>query len=226
MMAATHFLASLKALRLPNTFNPYAGRCPLYDREDAPERRFDTLSLVVNAACEAEIDSIWIGRDLGYRGGRRTGLALTDDLHISEHANRWGIAAERATKGDALAERTAAVIWRILAEIPVPIFLWNVFPLHPHEPGDPFSNRRHNAAERTIGEELLAEVIVLMKPKRLVALGNDAAESVSRFADVADLVYVRHPSYGGQTKFEHQIRGLYRIPSSRQLPLPDLLNSI
>jgi hypothetical protein len=220
-MTSTDFLRSLKALRLPNTFNPYAARCALYDHEDAPERRFETLRLVVKAACEAEIDSIWIGRDLGYRGGRRTGLALTDDLHVSEHANRWGVAAERATKGDALTERTAAVIWRILVEIPVPIFLWNVFPLHPHEPGDPFSNRRHNATERAVGEELLAEVMVLLKPKRLVALGQDAAESARRFSDVTDLVCVRHPSYGGQTVFEHQVRGLYRIRTGHQGRLLD-----
>ena len=45
-------------------------------------------------------------------------------------------------------ERTANVIWRMLMRIDEPIFLWNVFPLHPHEPDDPMSNRRHTAKER------------------------------------------------------------------------------
>jgi len=27
-------------------------------------------------------NTIWMGRDLGYRGGRRTGLALTDEAHL------------------------------------------------------------------------------------------------------------------------------------------------
>src|SRR5258706_1361556 len=219
-MTPERLLASLVELQFKNTFNPYSTRCALHDRDDAPCRRSETLSLILEAASRVEVDSIWIGRDLGYRGGRRTGLALTDDFHISAHAGRWGIAAQRATKGEAVAERTAAVIWRMLAQISAPIFLWNVFPLHPHEPGDPFTNRRHNVDEREAGESFLVELIRLLRPRRLVALRNDGTQTVRRLLNTQELVSVRHPSYGGQTMFEAQMRDLYGLRGLSQQAEP------
>ena len=77
----------------PNAFNPYTDTCPKFDKKDAPQSRFDLLRKIMTVATEREIDSIWIGRDLGYRGGCRTGLALTDDRHVEEHAKRWEVRA-------------------------------------------------------------------------------------------------------------------------------------
>jgi uracil DNA glycosylase superfamily protein len=208
MKRPSQFVSALCALSFADTFNPYADRCPVYDKQDAPVRRAAALLAMLNAASKCDVDSIWIGRDLGYRGGRRTGLALTDDVHIALHGQRWGLAMCRPTKGQAVAERTAAVIWSVLDRIETPIFLWNVFPLHPHEAGKPFSNRAHNARERAVGEELLAELIELIAPRRIVAIGNDAAKSAERISSNRT-IQVRHPSYGGQTEFLTQMRGLY-----------------
>jgi hypothetical protein len=209
MRRAQDFVAGLHTLSFDHTFNPYVHRCPVHDKVDAPQRRSRALENMLDVATRCEIDSIWIGRDLGYRGGRRTGLALTDDVHIACHAFRWGIDLDRPTKGAPIAERTAAVIWSVLEEIRVPIFLWNVFPLHPHEPDNPFTNRSHNAKERKVGEEVLAELVRLLSPKRVVAIGNDAAKSLSRIAASESVLQIRHPSYGGQTEFFHQIRTIY-----------------
>jgi hypothetical protein len=204
-------VSSIKGLRFENVFNPYADRCAVYDVADAPSLRSRALLQVLLAASMIEIDALWIGRDLGHRGGRRTGLALTDDVHVPIHAARWKISIERATSGSIMGERTAAVIWSMLVSVPAAVFLWNVFPLHPHEPNDPFTNRSHCPKERIAGEALLAELITMLHPRRLVAIGNDAAKVAGKFAGVTEVVQVRHPSYGGQTEFIEQIRCLYKL---------------
>lgn len=210
-MSPLEFVNELHAIKIKDVFNPYAMRCAQCDTDDAPQRRTSALLAILKVAIDRDIDSIWIGRDLGYRGGRRTGLAFTDDIHIAAHAARWGIKIDRPTKGEIIGERTATVIWNILMEIDAATFLWNVFPFHPHERDKPLSNRSHNSSERHIGEEILDQLVVLLKPKRLVAVGNDAAAATRRFSAKAKLVHVRHPSYGGQTKFIKQVRSLYGV---------------
>ena len=210
-MTPAQFVKELTDLNFENTFNPYSDRCVAHDLEDAPRCRSQTLQSMLEAATGQEIDSLWIGRDLGYRGGRRTGLALTDDKHIQTHAERWKLSIERPTKGKEIAEQTAAVVWRVLSQIKAPVFLWNVFPLHPHEPGNPFSNRSHDARERKAGEEFLSELILLLRPRRLVAIGNDAAQSARRLCSQPKSIQVRHPSHGGQTRFSAQMDELYGL---------------
>ena len=212
-MTPREFVNALCALDFTDTFNPYSNQCPVHDLSRAAYIRKQTLLSMLNAALQSEVDSLWIGRDLGYRGGRRTGIALTDDVHLNSCASRWGIAIKRPTKGPPVCERTAAVIWRVLTLIKTPIVLWNVFPLHPHESGDPFSNRAHNSREGKAGEDFLAALLRMLKPKRLVAIGNDATRVALRIADSCEVFNVRHPSYGGQTEFLQQIISLYDISS-------------
>ena len=210
-MNLAQFTAALSDLNFENVFNPYSNRCPVHDLDNAPQQRFQMLLTMLEAATERITDSIWIGRDLGYRGGRRTGLAFTDDVHICEHAERWELSFERPTKGEPVAERTAAVVWQVLSQIEASVFLWNVFPLHPHESGNPFSNRSHNPRERRAGEEFLVELIRIIRPRRLIAIGNSAAQTAFRIAGQCEVAQVRHPSYGGQKQFFAQMYGLYDL---------------
>lgn len=203
------FVRSLATVRFVDCFNPYSDRCLVHDRLDAPQQRANLLSAMLREAEVRGVDSIWIGRDLGYRGGRRTGLALTDDVHVHRHASRWGLPAALTTTGSAMSERTATVIWNVLDDIREGVFLWNVFPLHPHEPGTPFSNRQHNARERRAGEDVLGELVERLKPNRLIAIGNDATDAVRRLELQLPILSVRHPSYGGQTQFISQMKELY-----------------
>jgi hypothetical protein len=117
-----------------------------------------------------------------------------------------GIELDRATTGPVVAERTAAVVWRVLARVGAPVVLWNVFPLHPHEAGDPLSNRCHSRAERDATWPFLTALIAMIAPRRLVAIGRDAGTALAGI-DIPVLT-VRHPSYGGQAEF---IAGVYAI---------------
>lgn len=208
-MSAKDILSALGQLDFENTFNPYVDRCPVHDASEAPELRSYYLFEMLERAASSNLDAIWVGRDLGYRGGRRTGLALTDDIHFSDHLVRWGLEPKRPTSGAPVAERTAAAIWDILMRVTVPVFLWNVFPLHPYENGYPFSNRAHNARERKAGTNILISIVHYLKPQRVIAVGNDAFTVLSNALPDVDVYKVRHPSYGGQNEFMESMRSLY-----------------
>lgn len=210
-MTPTRFISQLLSLNHDHTFNPYSERCTVFDSENAPQLRSDALLRILRRALEVSIDSIWIGRDLGYRGGRRTGLAFTDDRHLQRHARRWEVEIQRPTVGDEVGERTATVIWDALDEVESHVFLWNVFPLHPHQAGNPFSNRAHNARERSDGIELLAGLIDLLQPARLVPIGREAAAAANRVCGNREVLPVRHPSFGGQRMFLAQLAQLNRL---------------
>lgn len=206
-MTPDQFVSQLAAMHMPAVFNPWSDRCDLHDRKDAAGRRRDNLGRLLAAAIEVEVETIWIARDLGYRGGRRTGVPLTDEVHL-DHAGvmMGGISLERATKGPLVAERTAAIVWRVLARIGQPVMLWNVFPFHPHGRQDPLSNRCHTRAEREAAWPLLQALVEMVRPKRIVAIGRDAYLALEGLG--IPTLAVRHPSYGGQRDF---IAGMFDI---------------
>ena len=96
---------------------------------------------------------------------------------------------------------------RVLNRIGEPAVLWNIFPLHPHESGDPFSNRCHTRAEREATWPLLTALIAMIRPRRIVAIGRDAGLALSGIG--IPVHTVRHPSYGGQAEFIAGVYGIY-----------------
>ncbi len=205
------FIPMVKELKFPNTFNPYVDRCKQYDKPHAPEIRTGLLLDILRAASKVDIDAIWIGRDLGHRGGRRTGLALTDDFQFPIHNRRWGVDVERPTLGPMIRERTASVVWEMLKQINKNIFLWNLFPLHPFPKDDIYRNRAHNGTERKAGIELLHKLLMFLRPRRIIAIGKDSEQTLRNAMLAIDIWDVRHPSYGGEKLFREQISSLYGL---------------
>ncbi len=208
-MSVNKFLKKLKSYQQANVFNPYVDKCDIYDRFNAPQIRSQNLRKVLKMATTLDLDSLWVGRDLGYRGGRRTGLALIDENHMLEASKRWGVLLQQATKGEMVPERTAKNIWQVLDQLEGNVFMWNVFPFHPYENLKPFSNRSHTASERDAGLILLQELINLLAPKDIVAIGNDAFSALSKLNIRQTIHKVRHPSYGGEMDFYRQMREIY-----------------
>lgn len=216
------FVASVADLRFDSVFNPYTDTCVDFDMPDAAAIRRSNLTKTLDAALTTGVESVWVARDLGYRGGRRTGLALTDEAHLNAHAALLGVEdLRRSTRGPAAAERTATVIWRMLLQIGKPIFLWNVFPLHPHEPGRPMTNRSHTRAERQACRHIMVTLLDLLAPKAVLAIGRDAEAAMADLNIAAK--QVRHPSYGGQPEFIDSVSAHYglqkREPKQETLPL-------
>lgn len=207
---AQAFVDNLAALSFENVFNPYADRCPDHDKPDAALIRCRNLVRILDAAQALGTDSIWFGRDLGYRGGRRTGLALTDEPHLATLGKAFGgITIERATATAPVAERTAHEIWKMIRLLPMPPLLWNAFPFHPYEPGDPMTNRCHSAREARLVEDVLSTLLAWFRPRRVIVLGNDAHRALQRMGQ--DAICVRHPSYGGQATFIAGITQAYGL---------------
>jgi hypothetical protein len=208
------FVAALSDVSLADVFNPYRDQCPIHDLKDAAARRRQNLEACLDNAFSVGADTIWIARDLGYRGGRRTGLPLTDEAHLSNAADLFGgVSLLQATKGLALAERTATVTWDLLDEIGRPVMLWNVFPFHPHGADDPMSNRCHKKSERATTWPFLIALIEMLRPKKLIAIGRDAGNALTGLDCRVETV--RHPSYGGQAEFIDGIRRIYAMPDKR-----------
>jgi hypothetical protein len=197
---ADDFVALVADLKFDDVFNPYSDTCTYFDRSDAPAIRRRNLAKALEAALATGVESVWVARDLGYRGGRRTGLALTDEAHLNAHACLLGAEdLRRSTLGPVATERTATVIWRMLMEIGKPIFLWNVFPLHPYERGCPMTNRSHTRFERHACKHVMVTLLDLLVPQAVLAIGRDAEAAMADLGIAAK--QVRHPSYGGQPEF-------------------------
>ena len=207
-MNSQEYVDRLSRVSLPDVFNPYRDLCGDYDHPRSAAIRRANLQRYLDAAFDIQIESLWLGRDCGYRGGRRTGIALTDEVQLQtleRHFEFNGV--NKATVGLAVKERTATEVWKIIREVDARAFLWNVFPFHPFENGNSMSNRCHTAREFEQCKDLLIALITWLKPRRIITLGADAHKAVARLGFGADLV--RHPSYGGHIEFASAIRKLY-----------------
>ncbi|WP_299877964.1 uracil-DNA glycosylase [uncultured Sulfitobacter sp.] len=209
-MSASEFICELQSFSAERVFNPYRDVCPDWDRADAAATRSGNLKNLLEAVHASGVDTIWVARDLGYRGGRRTGVPLTDEVHLNTVERLFGTGSlVRATQGEIVAERTAAVIWKLLGTIGRPVMLWNVFPFHPHEEAKPMTNRCHTAKERELTLPFLWYLIEFLKPKQLVAIGRDAQAALED--SPIPVINVRHPSYGGQREFNETLADFYKV---------------
>lgn len=207
-MTPHSFVTALSDIGLEGVFNPYRNRCETHDLADAPAVRRRNLRNYLSAIEKLGVDTIWMGRDLGYRGGRRTGLALTDERRLDALALSYpGAAPSKATKGPVVAERTAAEIWAILARIDHLPLLWNVFPFHPHELDNPLTNRKFTVKELAAVSELNHALFKWLGIHRIICIGQDAANYTKSFG--INVECVRHPSYGGVTDFRRGMKDIY-----------------
>lgn len=204
------FLDHLVSFESDMFFNPWRDNCLRYDSKYSNQVRLRNLKSILFASAECECIDLWIGRDLGWRGGRRTGVPLVDECSLTAYGHSLEIdTLTKATIDLPMKERTATEVHLARARVARKIFFWNVFPFHPHESGNSLSNRMHTRSERKFGEEILTTILELLPFERVISIGKDANDALSSFG--IDCRPVRHPSYGGQKEFHQQINDHYEI---------------
>ena len=128
------FIEELSSYGSEGVFNPWSTNCEASDSEGSFYVRRDNLRTVLNACAESDEVDLWIGRDLGWRGGRRTGVALVDEPSLHDYALSIGAPqVKKATAGPVMRERTATEVHLARARVARKLFFWNVFPFHPHD---------------------------------------------------------------------------------------------
>ena len=161
-----------------------------------------------------------VGEAPSYRGGRLTGIPFvseslmlrgvtTGDGHLVLGAERGFLKADFTTRPST--EASATMVWGTIRDIkPLPL-LWNAFPFHPFDAGNPFSNRCPSSDELSIGQPFIAWLLRLFPIRAIVAIGNSASASLTRMG--INHEKVRHPSQGGKTKF---VEGMARVSQRRR----------
>lgn len=194
----------IKATRFENVFNPYVHNCEVHDNEQSCQVRESNLRLYLNQQLKLKPEIIWLGRDLGYRGGRRTGIPLTDEIHLPILNQVLGVKKiVKATKTEPMKELTASVVWKLTSRFSVAPFFWNVFPFHPYSHDDAMTNRSHSKIEFQNSQQILDSILSVFGFKYYFALGRDAYAALEGMG--IKPIYARHPSHGGQKIFSQTI---------------------
>ncbi|MCG2685784.1 uracil-DNA glycosylase [Candidatus Parcubacteria bacterium] len=190
-------------------FNPYSDICSSEDHNDSPGIRRENLIRYFVGQLEKKPEYLWVCEAPGYRGCRRTGLALISENLLEKTAKDLGLDGpfRQATKTGPVAEYSANAVWGMIDRVPGIPLVWNAYPLHPFKKGDPLTNRRPRKAEIEAGRHILMSLVEIFQPRVVVAVGRVAEELLGEQGLAC--TYVRHPANGGLGKFRRGIAEVY-----------------
>lgn len=201
-------------------FNPYQGVNPSVDRPGADRIRRENLRRYLQSF-NSWPEVLVVGEAPGWRGCRFSGVPFTSEAQLN---GELPFAGEQSSLGaQPYREATATIFWRVMRKLHPRFLAWNNLPLHPHQLGKPLSNRTPAPEEIRAAERMLAELIALLEPKWIVAVGK-SAQTALQYLGIAPIC-VRHPGHGGAKAFEIQMQALFcrqnASPEIADLYLPD-----
>jgi len=190
----------------PNSVNPF----DFSKRGNAVRRR--NLTRYLEQVGELSPSVLLVGEAPSYRGMRITGVPFTNTVILQRgipHFGLFGLANGYAVPDDqpaVAAEPTATVMWNTLVELDFLPLLWSAYPLHPHRPGNPLSNRTPSMTEAAEWSWSWRALEQLFSIRSVVAVGNVAYDSLVRSG--LSVSRVRHPAHGGKKMFARGLRDL------------------
>lgn len=202
----SRFVRDLGELRVDNAWNPWGEYDPELDADFALANRSMYLDDFLSEHVGAEY--ALIGLAPGYAGARFSGVPFKDE---EELYSRYGVRLSQ--RFSPWAEGTAGTVRATTRALGIDPVYWNVFPIHPHNPGDNLSNRTPTRAEiEEYGIPWLTRFLQLVHPGIVVPVGRAAETALKALAASGMPVnlspYVRHPSHGGEEAFR---RGMLTI---------------
>ncbi len=148
-----------------------------------------------------------VGEAPGYKGCGITGIPFTSERVLATNSFFCGQGFECLNPTDKLAsEISATIVWGVMDTCREKPLLWNMYPFHPHRPGNRQSNRTPGREELKSGVEYLQKLLRIFPVKKIIALGRKA-ESMLLELDLSP-VYVRHPANAGKRQFEKGIKSI------------------
>lgn len=180
------------------TFNQF--RCSDGDDRgpEAPAIRRDNLRAYLGARLHAPV--LFIAEAGGWRGARYSGLSLYSERQFG--ADEPGLRCSSCHPGG-WSEPSATVVQSAIAPWKFDVALWNLVPTHPRRGDDPHTNRTPTRTETRAGEPFMREVIDILQPRYLGAIGQQAARALGH-----DVPAIRHPSHGGAVIAREQLCAL------------------
>lgn len=200
---------------MANVFNPWLHRDPAVEAsKNGPERRRQMLKQYLNVPAPPRNGAVIlvVGEAPGYRGCRYSGIPFGSERQLIEGEIPRVKLADRLTKAPKpMSEASATIVWDTFREAGLTDYMvtWNAFPWHPHEPENPMSNRAPTAPELRKGAEILGELLKILMPCDIIAVGRKAGEMLCAYNLYACAEF-RHPSNGGAADFREGVRWFAR----------------
>jgi uracil-DNA glycosylase len=199
-------------------FNPWRDCDPLVDLSQADAIRRANLRSYLESF-PGRPEAVVVGEAPGPWDCRFSGIPITGERSLHAGGIRAGdrvLFEVRRSSRDVpqmpLPRRapfqspSSAIFWGIMAEHHPRILIWNCVPLHPHLPGRPLSVRTPTPAETAFFTGYLGELLAIVRPQLVIAMGRKAQESLARLG--IECRYVRHPSMGGAPAFRSGMKVL------------------
>ncbi len=196
------FSASIKNSLL---FNQYNDENLEIDLPGASETRQENLRGYLRTFSERP-SLLVIGEAPGWRGCRFSGVPFTSEFQLCEGKLPFS-GNQSSTSKSPFKENTATIFWKYMQSYHPHFFAWNCIPFHPHDSGNVLSNRTPSNREVAKYLILLSELLLLMQPIQIVAVGRSAERALMNI-DIP-CIYVRHPSHGGANEFKAEMEKIF-----------------